>query len=380
MAVAIALAACAAFCSALAVVFQRVALESAPTSDDLSPRLILHAVRSRGWLIGFLLMLCTFGFQATALRFGQLNVVQPVLTLELVFLVAILVAGFRRRVGWREVVGIAGIVVGLAGFFASADPAVGKGQPDGTAWTVVAVVTLVGALALAAAGRTGPRWWRATALGSAAAVLFADNAAVIKAATSFLRHDSLLRLFATADPYLIALSGAAGLFLLQGALHAGPITASRTANVVVNPLVSIVIGTTAFGERLHSGAGALTAEAAALAVLCAGIAVLGRSPLVTGAGGAAGDEYLAGGRGPAPAETDRAAPAVPVVAVVPEAPVVPEVAEAPVVPVVAEVSAVPVAPVAVVPEAPVVPEVFGVAVVPEVAVTPVSEGPASLPS
>ena len=146
MAVAIALAACAAFCSALAVVFQRVALESAPTSNDLSPRLILHAVRNRGWLVGFVLMLCTFGFQATALRFGQLNVVQPVLTTELVFLVAILVVGFRRRVGWREVLGIAGIVIGLAGFFAAANPAVGKGQPDGTAWAVVGTVTLVGAL------------------------------------------------------------------------------------------------------------------------------------------------------------------------------------------------------------------------------------------
>ena len=221
MAVAIALAACAAFCSALAVVLQRVALESAPTSNDLSPRLILHAVRNRGWLVGFMLMLCTFGFQATALRFGQLNVVQPVLTTELVFLVAILMIGFRRRVGRREVLGIAGIVIGLAGFFAAANPAVGKGQPDGTAWAVVGTVTMVGALVLAAAGRTGPRWWRATALGAAAAVLFADNAALIKAATSALRHESLLRLFATPDPYLIGLSGAVGLFLLQGALHAG---------------------------------------------------------------------------------------------------------------------------------------------------------------
>jgi hypothetical protein len=327
MAVAIALAACAAFCSALAVVFQRVALESAPTSNDLSPRLILHALRSRGWLVGFALMLCTFGFQATALRFGQLNVVQPVLTMELVFLVAILVVGFRRWVGWREVLGIAGVVIGLAGFFASADPAVGKGQPDRTAWAVVAVVTLVGAVALAAAGRTGPRWWRAAALGSAAAVLFADNAAIIKAATSFLRHDSLLRLFATPDPYLIGLSGAAGLFLLQGALHAGPITASRTANVVVNPLVSIVIGTTAFGERLHYGAAAVTAQVVALLVLCAGIAVLGRSPLVTGEGGEAGDEYLAGGRSPVAAEV--VAEAVPVMPVVPVVPVVPPVPEGP---------------------------------------------------
>jgi hypothetical protein len=293
MAVGILLAIGAAFLSALAVVFQRVALESAPTANSLSPRLIAHALRKRGWLVGFVLLLGTFGLQATALRFGQLNVVQPVLTTELIFLVLILVVGFRRTVGPREVFGILAIVAGLAGFFASASPAVGKGQPDSLAWIGLSTVTLVAAAVLVATGRFGPRWWRAAALGSAAAILFADNAALTKTATTLLREGGLAHLFANADPYFIALSGAAGLFILQGALHSGPITASRTANVVVNPLVSIVIGATAFGERLRSGPLPVTVDVLAVAVLCAGIAVLGRSPLVSGAGGAAGDEYLA---------------------------------------------------------------------------------------
>ncbi|HWF81492.1 MAG TPA: DMT family transporter [Streptosporangiaceae bacterium] len=292
MAVAVLLASGAAFLSALAVVFQRVALESAPTSNSLSPRLLTHALRKRGWLVGFVLMLGTFGLQATALRFGQLNVVQPVLTTELIFLVAILVVGFRRSVGWREVAGIVAIVVGLAAFFGSASPAVGKGQPDRAAWIAVAAVTVASALALVMAGRVGPRWWRATALGSAAAILFADNAAFTKTATTLIRDGGLAGLFGNADPYLIGLSGAVGLFFLQGALHAGPITASRTANVVVNPLVSIVIGATAFGERLRAGTWSVTVDVLAIAVLCAGIAVLGRSPLVTGVGGEASGEYL----------------------------------------------------------------------------------------
>lgn len=300
MAVAILLAAGAAFLSALAVVFQRIALESAPTANSLSRRLVMHALRKRGWLAGFALMLGTFGLQATALRFGQLNVVQPVLTTELIFLVAILVVGFRRRVGRREVLGIAAIVIGLTAFFGSASPAVGKGQPDRAAWIAVAAVTVAGALALVVAGRVGPRWWRATAFGSAAAILFADNAAFTKTATTLLRERGVSGLFENADPYLIALSGALGLFVLQGALHAGPITASRTANVVVNPLVSIVIGATAFGERLRAGALPVTADVLAIAVLSAGIAVLARSPLVAGIDGQASDEYLGARAEPAP--------------------------------------------------------------------------------
>ncbi len=293
MVVAVILAAGAAFLSAMAIVFQRVALESAPTSNSLSPRVMTHALRKRGWLFGFALMLGNFGFQASALRFGQLDVVQPVLTTELIFLVAILVIGFNRQIGRREVIGVVGIVAGLAGFFAAAAPAAGKGRPDNLAWTLVSALTVVGALALVGAGRTGPRWWRAAALGAASAVLFAYNAAVTKDLTTVLRTGGWLHLFLTVDPYLLGLTGAAGLFVLQGALHAGPITASRTANVVVNPLVSIVIGVTAFSEHLRSGPLFAALQVLALAVMCAGIAVLGRSPLITGSADPTGDEYLA---------------------------------------------------------------------------------------
>jgi drug/metabolite transporter (DMT)-like permease len=293
MAVAVVLAAGAAFLSALAIVFQRVALESAPTTGSLSPRLIIHALSKRGWLVGFALMLGTFALQATALHFGQLSLVQPVLTTELVFLVAILVVGFHRTIGWREISGIAAVVAGLACFFASAAPAVGTGQPGSAAWITVTACVVAGALALVAAGRVGPRWWRAAALGAGAATLFAYNAALAKTMTWLLGHGGVPHLFATPDPYLIALSGASGLFVLQGSLHSGPITASRTANVVVNPLVSIVIGVTAFGEHLRSGPLFVVLDVIAIAILCSGVAILARSPLVTGlGGGSSGDEYL----------------------------------------------------------------------------------------
>jgi hypothetical protein len=42
-------------------------------------------VRQHVWLLGALFMAGTFGFQALALYFGPLSVVQPVLVLELIF-------------------------------------------------------------------------------------------------------------------------------------------------------------------------------------------------------------------------------------------------------------------------------------------------------
>jgi drug/metabolite transporter (DMT)-like permease len=303
--VAIVLAAGAAFLSAMAVVLQRVALESASGGSSFGPALMTRALKKRGWLAGFALMLCGFGLQASALRAGQLSVVQPTLTTELIFLVAILVAAFHRSVGWREVLGILAIVAGLAGFFTSASPAAGTGQPAGRAWVAVSVVTLTCALALVAAGRAGPRWWRAAALGAASAVLFADNAALTKTVTALLRHGGWSHVFGSWEPYLLGLTGAAGLYLLQNALHAGPITASRTASVIINPLASIVIGVTAFSERLRAGSGFLALDVLAIAVMCTGIVILVRSPLIAGTGATAGDEYLGSGADAAHAQLRR---------------------------------------------------------------------------
>ena len=79
--------------------------------------LMAHAIKRVIWLIGFALMLVAFGLQATALRFGELSVVQPVLTTELLFLLLILGAWFRYRVGWQEWLAPLVIVAGLGGFF-----------------------------------------------------------------------------------------------------------------------------------------------------------------------------------------------------------------------------------------------------------------------
>lgn len=268
--------------AATAGVLQRVALERAPADAALRLRLMTHALRQGIWLAGFALLLGQFVLQASALRFGQLSVVQPVLTTELLFLVAILAVWFRRRLSWRDWAAVAAIVAGLAGFFVVADPAAGVGTPSTVAWAVASSVTVVAVASLVVAARHGPRWWRAAAFGVAGAALFAFNAALTKELTTLITT-GWGHVFVSWVPYALAVTGLLSLFLLQNALHAGPITASRAASVIVNPLVSILLGVTMFAEHLRTGPLDVVGEACSLALLCVGAFTLALSPLVAGA-------------------------------------------------------------------------------------------------
>lgn len=276
------LALAAALVAATAAVLQRVALESAPDDAAMKLRLMTHALRHATWIAGFALLLAQFGLQASALRFGPLSVVQPVLTTELLFLVGILAFWFRRALSWREWAAVGAVVAGLAGFFAIAAPARGVGSPSRGAWIIATLATVAVTSGFIAAARRGPRWWRAVAFGVGGAVLFAYNAALTKALTTLITQ-GWGHVFVSWVPYALAVTGLGSLFLLQNALHAGPITAARAASVIVNPLVSILLGVTMFAEHLRSGALAVPGEIAALAVLCSGAVALTLSPLVAGA-------------------------------------------------------------------------------------------------
>jgi drug/metabolite transporter (DMT)-like permease len=267
--------------SAIAGILQRIGVESAPAGDAMRLRLLAHALHRGVWVLGFALLLVTFGLQATALRFGDLTVVQPVLTAEILVLIAILAVVFHRHMGWREILGSVAIVGGLTGFIVSADPAVGHGIPGSHAWFAVTAVVLVGAVILVGAARRGPRWWRATAFGAAAGVLFAYNASLTKATTTLITG-GWGHVFGHWEPYAIGVTGALGFFLLQNALHAGPIAASRATMLMVNPVVSVVIGVFVFQERLRSGPGFIVIEVLSLGVMLAGAFVLAQSPLVAG--------------------------------------------------------------------------------------------------
>jgi drug/metabolite transporter (DMT)-like permease len=269
----------AALANALTSIFQRMGVEAAPPEATLRLRLILHAVRRGIWIAGFAVMLASFVMQATALHFGRLTQVQPILTTELLFLVVLLGSAFGFRIGWREWVGTAAVAGGLAGFLVFASPGGGNQIPTAEEWLEVGFACAAAAgLAVILALRGSP-FRRAAFFGAASAVGFAFTASVTKVVAGYAAHDwaSIFRHWQT---YALAGCGLLSLFLAQNAFHAGPIAASQSTLVLVDPLASILIGVSLFGDQLRTSGPWGPLEAISLLVLFAGALVLCRSPLV----------------------------------------------------------------------------------------------------
>jgi drug/metabolite transporter (DMT)-like permease len=271
----------ASLANALTSVFQRMGVENAPAETTLKLSLMTYAIRRGIWLLGFALMIVSFVLQAIALHFGRLSQVQPILTLELVFLVIVLSVWFGFSVGRREWLGSLAAVGGLAGFLYCAHPEDGNLSPSFWSWVIAGGACSAGIAVAVVLAQRGPRWWRAAMFGTAGAISFAFTAACTKVVSNFAAAD-WLSLYRHGQTYALIAFGVLAVFLTQNAYHAGPIVASQSTLVMVDPLASILIGVGLFGDDLRTGGAWGPLEAFSLLVMFVGAYSLAHSPLVSG--------------------------------------------------------------------------------------------------
>jgi hypothetical protein len=137
---------------------------------------------------------------------------------------------------------------------------------------------VVGVL-IALALRSAP-FGRAALFGSAAAIIFALNAAFIKVSTNLI-GEGTVHFFASWPPYAVAITGLAAFFIVTNAFQSGPLTATQPALTVVDPIASIIIGAEVFGESLRDSAGWVAVECVTLLIMAIGVILLSRGPLVS---------------------------------------------------------------------------------------------------
>ena len=117
---------------------------------------------------------------------------------------------------------------------------------------------------------------RAALLGAAAALVWAIDAAVVKAATEVLAHHGWGGLFLHWPVYGVVVTGVLGTILLESAFAVGPLAASQSALLIVDPLASIAIGIELFGEQLRNSPGAIALEVLFLIAMAAGVILLSK--------------------------------------------------------------------------------------------------------
>jgi drug/metabolite transporter (DMT)-like permease len=293
---AVVLAVAASLCTAAASVCQRKGARNTETAG-LDVWLMFRLARQPAWVLGIASMILGFVFQLTALHFGDLALVQPILAAELLFVFGYLAVAGSRRVRRRDWLAAAAMSVGIGVFLRLASPSGGRLHAPGSSWLLAGLVTAgVVSAALAVAHGLGnrrpgvPGSRRAAVLGVATGISWGFMAAVIKELSSHL-GDGVGAIFCTWSLYVLIAAGAATMLLASHALAAGPLAASQPGFTILDPFSASLLGVFLFGEHIRTGVTDLAGEMLALGVVVAGAAVLSRSCLIAGENGHRSGEH-----------------------------------------------------------------------------------------
>ncbi len=281
LAAAVAAALAAALSYGLSAILEQRSVRQVAERGVFAPRLLVDLARRPLWLASIAATIVGAGFQATALHFGPLALVQPILVCDLLF--AVLFSAVARHAPPDRVI-VTGVVccsAGIAVFLAVAQP---KGGTETV--SLPAVIPLAAALAAVLAGclawaKTGPRATRALALALACGVCYGVNAFLLKLVT-FSLSQGFSEPLQQWPLYALVVVGPVGFLLNQEAFQSGTLISPVLAVITTTTsLVSIGIGYLWLDESFVSGPVAVVTEVASLAVMTAGIVLLAyRAPIV----------------------------------------------------------------------------------------------------
>jgi drug/metabolite transporter (DMT)-like permease len=239
----------------------------------MSPTFLLRLARKPAWLVGIAAAGGAYVVQAAALDVGRLVVVQPLMSTTLVFALPIGAALGHTRIGARELGSAVAVSAGAALFLIASDPSGGKADATTVAWIAAFAASGLVAGVLVAVARGASPAVRASCLGAACGILFALTAGLTKAVVELL-DDGVGALLTDWHVYALCVVGYAAMTLSQASLQTGKLGAAVGAQMALNPVASLFIGTLAFDEKIHDTAGGLTMSLAAIAVMVAGLIVL----------------------------------------------------------------------------------------------------------
>jgi hypothetical protein len=251
------------------------------TRKALSPRIFADLARQPLWLAAILANIVGFALQVTALSFGSLALVQPLLVGDLVW--AVLISWYlRKRANIQRpggpradaimFCGVGATTIGVAGFLAIGRPSAGNNHASlGTLpQLVIFLIIVVGGCLLLGAKKPN---LQPLALAVACGVCYGVAAFSVKLVTAEVGHGPG-ELFTDWPIYILLVVGPAGFLLNQDAFQEGTFLAPVQAILTsADPVISIALGILWLGVHVRNTPGAIAGQVASLLVMIAGIVV-----------------------------------------------------------------------------------------------------------
>lgn len=268
----------ATVCLGLGWVLQQRVAEQA-TEKELSLQLLLHLMSQRSWWFGVGAMVTGAALGGWALQLGAVTLVEPLLSLNLLFAFVFAALLGRATVKWAEVAGAVMLSAGLGIFIAFGNPhaarhlSVPSGPTDALA---IGVVIAVAVLLIRYAKRRQAKI-EAALIATGAGVMYGLQDVATRSTLVATDQHGLVRAFETPWPYVVIGAAAVGIALSQSAFHAARLDYSLPPTAAAEPLTGIALGIAILGDQVTVGAGATAFELLCLVSMVAGVILIGRS-------------------------------------------------------------------------------------------------------
>lgn len=267
----------AAFINAVAIIMMRRASGSRLPHELFNRKIFWEIAKRKLWLASVGLQLIAFLLQAVALNYGSLILVEPLMTMVLVFLMLLLHFRYDVPASRREWLAVGLVVVGLIMTLSAARPGGGHLVYDGSDWVItVGVVVAIIAGCIWVMRRSDSARVRAAFGGIAAATNIGLTAGLTKLAVE-QANKGFVNLATSWELYAVIASGLVMVVILQSVFASGPLVISQPIIEIVNPIVSGIIAVVIFHNVVSTSPTAIAVAIPGLLLAVVGLSLIGGS-------------------------------------------------------------------------------------------------------
>lgn len=266
----------AAIFAAIGIVVRQRATMDVPPEKGVSAVMLKTLAHRRLWWAGTAAAVAGYGFQAIALVYGSLLLVQPVLVSALLFALPLSARMAGRRVSRAEWVWALVLTSALTVFVILAKATSGSYNVPVPVTIAVVVVSAIVATACVIVATRATSWRRAVLLAVAVGVLFGVVAVLTKIVMHMVAVGAGSAVLTTPTLYLLLLLGVVGTLLQQSAFHAGALQTSVPTMLVLEPVVAVLLGSMILGEHMSITGLEPVVLAVSTAAMVAATVALGR--------------------------------------------------------------------------------------------------------